>query len=174
MIAATGLLGEVEAAARSMLADCPAWQSQCGAVDADAAAERIYHQRLPPPENQRHFDLADELVHLRPYAEVFVWPKEGYELSEVAEGAFAASGSVLLQLVRDVPEIYEDDPQDAEVDWTNTIGAIMEELIDRSRTAGFLALNRLVLVDYGRVEREATTGKGEAQLAVLALEWSRL
>lgn len=172
MIEATGLLSLSESYARAMLADCPAWQSLCGAVDADAAAERIYHQGLPPPENLRQYDIDDELVHLRPYAEVYVFPKEGFERIEVAEGAWSDGGSVILQMVRDVPEIYEDDPRDAEIDWQNTVGQIIEELCSRSRTTGFLAIRRLVLVDIGRIEREAATGKGEAQLAVLALEWS--
>lgn len=172
MIAIVGVLSEAEAQARAMLADCPAWQAECGAVDADAAAERVYHQRLPAPENARHYAVAGELEHLRPYAEVYVHPKQGYECVEVAEATWVGAGAVIVELVRDVPVEYEDDPQGGDVDWQNRVGAIITELCGRSRTAGFLPIRRLVVVDIGRIDREAAVGKGDCQLAVLALEWS--
>lgn len=167
MVNATGLINHIESSAISSLADCPAWQSLCGAVDADAAAERIYQQRMAPPENQRHYDVTSELAHLRPYAFVYVYQRGGLEMFPVAEGTAATRGAVLIQIVRDIPEIYEDDPQAADVDWSGKLGSIIEELFARSR----LFNPRFKPVDYGRGEIEDAPGKGEYQLGIIEFQW---
>jgi hypothetical protein len=168
---------------RVTLSNCPNWQALCGApdgpVDQPTALGRIYHEGLPKPSGGGPVHTRDELIALRPYAVVFLPDARGFSRAQDAAGGtfeFLASGSMRLRLYRNCPESYNSEPSgDANLDWKNVIGQILDDLCGLAGQEGYLCFDaiRVVAGPYWGAPQDVPT-LGVWQGVDLELDWKGL
>lgn len=147
MTAPAGSISLAKQHLKLALADCSAFRTWCGAADQAAALGHIYLEGLPkPPANQKAF-TAEQLAAYRPYAIVYTDAKNGFNLAFDAFGAhaeYAAGGKLLFTLEQNCPDRQGDDPTaDANLDFSNFCGSLIDELAALSGQAGYLCFDRL-------------------------------
>jgi|GEM_PF-1789324 len=161
---------------RQMLANCAAVRTWLGVDDEEGALARIHHEGLPKPADNAVEHTRAELIAYRPYAVVFTAESGGLTLNHDAGGAafeFAESGRLTVRLYQNCPDEYGDEPSsDANLQFKNSVGLIMDGLAALSGTAGYLAFDRLGLADgpyWGHPD--LVPGQGVWQGAELSIEW---
>lgn len=150
MTTPAGSLSLAQEYLRATVAASATFQALVGADSAAEAIERIYHNGLPKPANGQTHTKA-ELQAYRPYGVVYTTEKQGFSRSvESVSGHFdfAESGQLTLKLVRESPDSAGDDPTAAaNLDWTNLIGQIIDEMCDLAGLADYLAFHTISLVE---------------------------
>jgi hypothetical protein len=156
----------------TVLAACPTFQSWTASGNAAAAARRIYHDALPPPEDPDTGEYTrDELRALRPYAIVAMEEQQGFTRTKAAVGTWSESGQLALFLIQDLPLQYARDFSAAERAWKTTIGKILDELCDGADSIGLdLAEVRVQEGPY-RNDPESHAAQGEVQGVEIAVRW---
>ena len=158
---------------RDMLGDTPAcltWMDEPAAVNA---LERIHYEGLPAPANGIYHTI-NELEQHRPFALVYIADQAGYSRSIISTSNFNQVGTIILHLEQDAPSSLGDDPgSDANVQWSNTIGAIIDGLIDLrvAGAAGHVMFDRIRLMSRGWASKEQVTTQGMFQRALLAIDF---
>jgi len=151
MTTPAGCLSLAEENLRLTLADATAFRTWCGAADQAAALARIYREGLPAPQHGDNY-TAEELSLYRPYAVVFTLEQAGLTKtldSISAHYEFAAQGRLKLRLYQNCPGGFNDQPtSDANIQWKNSIGQIIDGLCDLAGQAGYLACSE-IRVDAG-------------------------
>lgn len=132
------------------LADCSEFRNLVGAGTHAAAMAHIWHEALPPPEdNADHYTLA-EMQAYRPFALIFTNDLDGELSSRQASnpGAWSDQGSLRILIEVDTPEDLEDSPVLLDHFVKQLVGRIVRRPSDE--TAG---------VFYGLVDRAHTTNE---------------
>lgn len=162
----------------SLLAACPAFRTLTGAATIAEARGRIHKSALPAATQGFGYPYTeDELIALRPYARVWNSPIEGYRLRAIAlcSGPFQweDSGSVVCELEWTVPVDIAEDDASVQAYGDRVIGLILEDMIGLIGTSSsFLSPKEIVVVGGPeRVPPEERIGYGDAQGALLRLEW---
>lgn len=158
---------------RDMLSACSEFQTWTDSVDATAALERIYYEGLPMPANLRRHTKA-ELEHLRPFAIVYTADEDGFTRELLATDAFSEHGTIILHLEQNAPSDLGDDPSsDANIQWSNTIGNVVDDLCDLRVTAaaGHVLLLRIRLVERYWANANEIHDLGLFQRATLAIDY---
>lgn len=169
LTAATGGLALCETHLGAGLADCPAFQTFVGAADAAAAAERIHYNALPVPATDAAEIPPELYAEFRPLALISTDSASGFGLVANAFAEFAERGTLALELEQQYPADLLANPAEAERRFKNAVGAVMEELMDRRNTAGFLALAAIDLVAMFRVAETDAPAQGDWYRAVLRI-----
>lgn len=173
MTAPVGSMAKAQDLLRKTLADCPTFQTWCGAADAATAEARIFDEGIPHP----HFGDShspDDLVARRPFAILYTEPEEGFVATALAAdngNYFAGSGRLRAELEQDVPTEIAHDKGEADRRFKNIVGQIIDELCERSGWSGFLAFHRVSFSGPGRVEPDERPGLGDGIGCELAFEW---
>ena len=158
---------------RDMLAAATAFQTWTGEPDAAAALERIHYEGLPAPVDWvRH--TKRELEDYRPFALVYIADQAGFSRSVTSTTTFNEQGTVILHLEQTAPENLGDDPSsDANVQWSNTIGGIIDGLctLRAARAAGHSMFNRIRLMSRGWASKDQAIAQGMFQRAILAIDF---
>jgi hypothetical protein len=158
---------------RDMLAACTAFRAWTGDPDADSALERIHYEGLPAPADMvRH--TKRELENHRPFALVYIADSAGFARSVISTDGFDEQGTIILHLEQTAPENLGDDPSsDANVQWANTIGQIIDGLCDLrvDMAAGHVFLNRIRLMSRGWASKDQAIAQGLFQRAILAIDF---
>lgn len=155
-----------------MLADCPSFQTFTGEGSAAAAETHCYHDGLPRPSNGEVFATAEWAAFL-PLALIFSADDNALTLTRIAHPVCAIpDGIMFVELERLVPD-DENEYDTADRKFKNLIGAIMEELIDRSQTASFLDLDRVAIVEGPRRQpvNEDNMAEGQTQWVRMSMRW---
>ena len=174
MTAPAGSISLAQEHLRQTLAHSASWQAECNcAGDAAAAAERIYPNGLPKPENgETH--TKQELQSYRPYAIVYTAEKDGFRKTADAGGThfyYNPSGQLMVRINREAPEAAGDEPTaDANNTFLNLLGKILDEMCDLAGTAGKLAIQSLSLDCYGWAEPNVIETQGLWQEADLTVQ----
>lgn len=135
---------------RDMLGACPECRDWMGEPDAANALERIYYDGLPLPVDRRHY-ARGELETYRPFVIANIAPSQGFSRTKTSMDAFSETGILEVKLQQTAPESLENDPSsDANVQWLNSIGQIIDGLCDLEvdAAAGHLIFNRIELVEW--------------------------
>jgi hypothetical protein len=151
MTTPAGCLSLAQENLRVTLADAAAFRTWCGAADRAAALLRIYHEGLPAPQTGDTF-TREELQQYRPYAVVFTQEQAGLTKTLDSIGThyqFAAQGRLKVRLYQNCPAGFRDQPtSDANLEWKNTVGAIIDDLCELAGQPGYLSFDE-IRIDAG-------------------------
>lgn len=163
-VVATGSLSLPFAKAAELLAATAAFQSLCSVATAEQALPKIIYP---------YFDPSAELEDL-PLAVLWKYPG----LTKHRRGRLdAGSGSILLTIYALIPEEHRGNRQDDLLDWSNQVGAIIQQMLEKAQT--YLPDESdwyWGLVNYEEVDPpgwldEADTGISYCRVATYLLEW---
>ena len=171
-----GCLSLAESYLKTMLANVPAFQTWAGAADVAAALLKIHLEGLPKPADGADSHTRAELEAYRPYAVIWMAEDNGLTLEHDATGAlfgFTDSGRLMLRLEQDCPDGVGDQPSsDANLQFKNSIGLIVDGLCALAGTAGYLAFERISVFDGPYwAHPDAVPGHGIFQGVELLFEW---
>lgn len=152
----------------TMLAACTAWSSLNGT---------IYHNHLPDPSNKVSHTAA-EIIALRPFA--LIWTTDdGYRVRRVTSGGgvcHEGSGQLVIRIERNATA--GETPAELDRSWENIIGLIISGtqanpgLINLAADPSYLPISSVSLVDHSRTDPAKIKDIGDAQRALLLVEWS--
>lgn len=128
------------------LANAAAFQTWCGAANADEALQRIYLEGLPPPAADAY--TVAELNAYRPFALVWSEAAGGLRLRMDAVDTvwkYSEGGVIIAYLEQRTPTDHLDDPSSMRREITNSIGDIIDDVLALSGTAGYLAVRNMAL-----------------------------
>ena len=175
MTAPSGPIALAQEYLRLTVAACPTFQSWTGAPDAASAANRLYHEALPPPRDTEAAEhTRSELETYRPFGLIWTAEQKGLVLAADAFGPaeynFQASGELRMLLEQDVPEEIASDPAEIDLRFKNVVGKIMAEMCALAGRPGYLALRRLE-IETGpyRFHPDLVEAQGDAQGIVLSV-----
>ncbi len=158
-----------QALLRTSLAASAAFQSLVGAADATAAAAKIYHDAFPKPANNKQAHSLDELNALRPCAIVYT---EDFETTrDATDYCWHQKGVIRAVIYRNVPTADKNNQSKLETDFRTIMGEIMQDLIDLSETAGYLAVRGMRTEGPYRTDNEELNAIGDAQAYELIIRW---
>lgn len=168
------MIQEVQELLRVSLANSAAFQTFVGAANATAALAKIYHDAWPKPTTGATHTLA-EITALRPSAIIYTEEDQGFTVERDASGASdwdrKNSGRLVAVLFRNVPEADRNNLTKVATDFRTTVGAIIDELMDQSVTAGRLHIQRITASGPWRTAKERLQAEGDAQAFELMIEW---
>ncbi len=171
MTSPAGCLSLAQEYLRATLAASSNWQAAVGAQDADGALGRIYHEGLPAPSDRKAYTL-QELMGLRPYAVVWTAEESGFTRSYESSDSFDDSGQLRIRIERNSPDNLNDEPtSDANVQFRNLIGQIIDDLCDLRGGAGYLAFLTITLQEWHRSDPVDAETWGVTQGALILVEW---
>jgi hypothetical protein len=168
---ASGSLALAEQHVANMLANAAAFQAFVHADEAADAFERIHFDALPPPLNGQANYGPDELAKLRPFALVFTTEQNGFRRVRTATECYVESGSIVVQIERDVET--EEARHNARLmrRFKNDLGDLIDELTELAYRSDYLAFDAIELVGHGRIEEDQVPTHGDHVCAVLLLTW---
>ncbi len=161
---------------RALLSNSATLQTWTSTANPTAALARIYHDGLPKPGSNAPRHTLAELQALRPYAIIWTDTEKGYGRTQDGYGAGphlgAESGRLMIELVQDVPLAIADDIAEADLQWKNTIGQILDDLVTLIATGTYLLVNSLS-IDEGpyRYEAAKQSEMGDAQGVEIGVGW---
>ena len=158
---------------RDMLSSASAFQTWTNSVDTAAALNRIHYEGLPSPADGARHTLA-ELEHYRPFAIVYTADTDGFAREFLATDSFSEEGTIILELEQEAPSDLGDDPSsDANTQWSNTIGQIIDGLCDLRVTmaAGHVRFSRIRLMRRGWAMPDDIEALGLFQRAWIAIDY---
>ncbi len=120
---------------RDMLASCTAFQTWTGETTAAGAEDHIYLDDLDPPAGEEY--TANEWANVRPFC-IISMPSWGSE--RIATNTPRFSGTLEIDLVQTVPEAIADDPAEVALQFRNSMGQILDELLTLDLTAQTLEI----------------------------------
>jgi len=145
---------------RALLAASSNFQSWVGAANAEEAKASIHL-------------VAVEGTPSRPFA--LIAQGDSWEREASADGAkkhFEASGELFLLFEADISEPYQGDPRDAELEFTNAVGAIVSDMESLAGSDGYLAVRRIGLKEGpARSQGDEKSGSGDYYQIIFSVEW---
>lgn len=172
--AATNLLALAQNNLRVSLADCATFRTWVGAEGDDSqqqARDRIHDEGLPEPPLGVTFGLAD-LQALRPHAVISTLGLHSEHGSTGSVFGFDDSGILVLRLEQDVPQDIAHDMAEIGRRFTNTIGAIWDELKALSGGGGYLAIESIDMPEpWGRSAEQDAESMGDFVRVELTITW---
>lgn len=171
-----GCLSLAEQYLKVMLANVTAFRTWTETESEEEALAKIHLEGLPKPAADKDCHTRAELEAYRPYAVVFTGEDNGLTKWHDATGAlfeFVESGRLMLRLEQDCPDGVGDQPSsDANLQFKNTVGLIIDGLCALAGTAGYLAFERITVADGPYWSHpDAVPGQGLFQGCELLAEW---
>jgi len=175
---ATGALTTVEETARHTLADCEAWRELTATVGNERSSlARIHTDALPPPPDEAEAYNREQVEGLRPYALLWLAADGGFRRHIVAKDTrnrFSDSGEVRVKICATVPSELAGDPAEADRQFKNSIGTIINQLCDLAGQAGYLDFTELELTaGPWRNGDEEALAEGDVIGCDMSLLWDR-
>lgn len=176
MTTPAGCISLVQENLRVTLADSATFRTLTGTAARAAAQARIHHERLPAPADDAEIYSIAELRSHWPYAIVSIDDTEGLRRHQDSFDSFDCSGRVWLMIGREAP-----DGPDAEADreWKNTAGKIIDELCDLSLQGesddglvAYLQFDDLSVLQIFRDQLDDLPGNRQEMAVLMALEFS--
>ena len=117
-----------------LLAACPAFQAWVNAPNAQRARNSIYLVARPAGSAVRPFALIHQTGAARSWAAT--------RIADGAAGMYTKAGALGIFFEAGVSPEYQPDEReaDAELEFTNAVGAIIDGLLDLAGTAGYIAI----------------------------------
>lgn len=174
--AAEGVISTPEEILAATIADCPRWQAMCRAADAEGAMQSIYFDALPPPPNDEDAYSCEQLEALRPYVMVYSDEDTGVSFNHSATTLgfnFRGSGRIKATIEQTVDPEVAHDPQEVFRRFKNDVGVLLQEMMARAGSAGFLAMRNVTAQGPLRAHEDLIQDEGDFVVYHLTLEWGR-
>jgi hypothetical protein len=169
--AAEGGITLAEENLRLTLADCARFRTWCGATNQAAALAKIFIDDLPVPPNDQDAYTADDIIGLRPFAILMTANQAGYSKARVATETYPEAGKLAIALEENVPAHLAGDVAALERQFKNTIGVIIDELLELAYQAGYLAIDLVTFHGPLRSTKDDAVGEGDHHWAILELQY---
>lgn len=163
-VTAVGILSEPVDLLREMIADSQMWRAVVAGPNTDWGTLYALYQAATSPENNAKARIVkgvgeDDESHAdfvqRPRC--IVRHLDQFELSELTEAGYSASGALIATFELDIPTTYHGSYADAYVNFTNTLGLIIENLKNMPKQAGYLDVTTWSLLGFGQsIDDEGT------------------
>lgn len=141
------------------------------AATAAIAAQRIYIDDLPEPPSDQDGYTAEQISGLRPFAIIRTEPKGGYAKARVGTAAYAEAGKLHIILEENVDPSMADNVALLERTFKNTLGTILDELLDLAYQGGYLAIDLITFHGPGRCSENEATGEGDHHFALFEVQY---
>ena len=156
----SGSISLAEEAGVDLLANLAAFRSLLGVDTIEAAKAKCFNDEIPSGTDRPHV-----LHYLDPDG-------PGFETERVAEFQWVQTGVWRAILERDVPEAHQDNVEDAERDFKNRLGAIVEEVYEKAGAAGYMNAVRVRVFGPWRFTTDyEESALGQIQAAGLEITW---
>lgn len=144
---------------KTLLASSTTFQTLVGAATVDAAKAFIFIGSYTP-----------DTAMVRPLAMISAVSADKSRV--IGTGAWLDSGAFKIQIERDITSDYQDGNRqsDAELEFRNSIGEIIEDILSLSCQAGYLML-RSVEISDGPYRYEPQSGLDAVMGCWLTAEW---
>lgn len=170
------MIQAVQEVMRSTLSASTSFQTMVGAANAAAALARIYHDEIPKPASGQQSHSLVEMIAIRPCAIIYTQVGQGgwrADRDAMGNGCWNYSGTLVVVLMRNVPEADKDDLSKVDTDFRTTVGEIIEDLIDLNETASYLTMDRIDAMGPYRTELKELKAIGDAQSYELVIGWGQ-
>lgn len=172
----SGTLSRALERLRATLADSAAFRAMIGPAAGQAEAlARIHYDGLPPPAGLSY--SREELAAYRPFALVYLNPNAGFRAEQDGVSGtkfdWAERGKAIITLEKEASETYANAPTaDAEQQFRNEIGGIIDNLYSLSGTAPYLNITAIsVLLGPYAVGEDDAKAEGVWQMVHLECEY---
>lgn len=173
---------------RTLLADCASFRTWIHATGSAASQRlqafgKIYQIYLDPPVEVDGYE-PNEIRALRPYASIDLATDEPYVRDAVAAQGDGSeqgldSGSIILEFHENIPVTDINHPREAIMAFRRILGAILDEMIALSGTAG--AVQYILIMKYqlfGPIQVSVSDDSGSVKnddnmVAILQLDWGQ-
>lgn len=170
------MIQAVQEVMRTTLAASTAFQAMVGAASSAEALDRIYHDELPKPASGQQAHSLVEMNELRPCAIVYTQVGQGgwrADRDAMGNGCWNYSGSIIVVLMRNVPEVDQDDLSKVDTDFRTIAGNVVQDLIGLNETAGHLTMERIDAMGPYRTAMADLKAIGDAQSYELIVGWGQ-
>lgn len=141
------------------------------APDATAAAARIYIDDLPDPPGDQDSYTSDQICGLRPFAIIRTEPRAGYSKARVGTEAYVDAGKLHIVFEENVDPSMADDVALLERTFKNTLGVILDQMLELAYQAGYLAIDLITFHGPGRCSENEATGEGDHHYAMFEVSF---
>ena len=158
---------------RDTLAASATFQAWVGAASAAAAEASIYQDDLPAPATPPEYTLA-ELQGYRPMAIIQTDEDGGYLVEQDSAGDgfdFDEHGKLWLCLEGNVSEALANQNAEMLLQFRNTVGQILDDMLALAGTVGYLAMRRVRVFGPFRTHPDKAARQGDAVWVWLHIEW---
>lgn len=154
--------------ARTLLANCPTWQAWTATANPSAAAAKVHLVGQEAPSGGW---TKANLQAARPWAIIDLDP--GTEAFKATAFNRHRSGRILVGFEREIPAEYASSYPDAQIDFQNGLGAIVQEMFGLVTGDGaYLRVKNITLVEGPTMlDDDAIETLGNYLSSVLALDW---
>lgn len=138
-VAATSAEAKVLEVLEDMLAASAAFRTWTGATDVAAAHGHVFYQAVP------------ESSITAPAAVIGLVSAPQRAIAGGVSTVYGEGAAAFVVFVGEVPVAHQDDDKEAVMWWLNTVGGVIEEVLEQSETGGKLMIRRAVLEEFDRV-----------------------
>jgi hypothetical protein len=160
------------------LADCQVFRTWSGASDQAGALAHIHLEGLPKPPDGQQAYTKEQLAEIRPYAIVYTAANNGFDLTVSSFGAHAeydSKGKLFFTLFQNCTDREGDDPSsDANLEFSNFCGNLIDELAALSGLAGYTCFDRLAFQGPFWTHPQLLPSEGLYQWCEISLDWKGL
>lgn len=156
------MIQDVQDLLRTTLANCAEVRSFLGQGTVEGAAARIHNDYWPRPSGDVYVEGDAEVIW--PAILIYTQPESGWSIERDSMGNtsnWKAYGELVCIFQQQYP-VFEGFPEpfirQMDVDFRSTIGDIIEELISKSETAGYLAATGFTVSGPFRTPEEDRSG----------------
>lgn len=139
---------------------------------------KVFHNHLPLPSDRIRHTL-NEIQQFRPFVLIWTDDDEGirWRRDTARGGACVESrGRLVIRFERNVPPQIA--PDEADRSWENLIGRLAKGtaaepgLMDLAGDVRYLPITQITLDSHARTDPKSLKDIGDAQIALLSVEWS--
>lgn len=157
---------------KATLAGCARFREWAlNAPDATAAGLRVYIDDLPDPPGDADSYSAEQLQGLRPFAIIRTDGRGGYSKAKVATLGYAEAGKLQIWFEENVTQSDASDVMLLERKFKNTLGVILDQLLNLAYQPGYLAIDLITFNGPYRCSENEGTGEGDHHFAVFDIQY---
>lgn len=147
----TGNRGKAMLNLRDLVAATSSFQEWVGAGDPEEAKENLYVTAYEPPMNEE-----EHPQFVRPFG--LICRTENDKDEKIAVDENTVGGDLELRFEDNIPEAYKDNPKNAELEFLNHVEAVLAEMWQLSKLAGYLVMNSVDCIE-GPTQIQYESGK---------------
>lgn len=161
-LSGTGIFGLPMQALRSMLSVCGSFQTWVGVADETDALEfiDIFETRMTPEPT---------------WPRARIWMDANFRATNIGTGAYndyGLSGRLMIEFEAAVSSQYRDNPGDAFLEFVNTVGEVVLDMVTLPLSDGPLSISEFGIEALEETAEEERESRGHHYMMTLFFQWS--